>query len=203
MGLTQKQEIFAKEYAVSHNALNALSKAKIYNELNTPKNYYVYFLIDPRNKEIFYIGKGKNKRVLSHLSAFKNGKTKNSNKYDRIYEILKSGHDLIHFIFSNDMTEEKALSLESLLIKKYKSHLVNGLSGIVSQSKKDVVWAKKLLSKSLRLEDYILLRNPSLDHLIMYQEIHAQLQRIAKGKEEIVRGIRISNINGSQIVKYL
>lgn len=30
-------------------------------------DFYVYYLMDPRNKEIFYVGKGKDNRVFQHV----------------------------------------------------------------------------------------------------------------------------------------
>ena len=35
--------------------------------------YYVYRLIDPRNGETFYVGKGKNNRVFDHVAWAKKG----------------------------------------------------------------------------------------------------------------------------------
>jgi len=39
---------------------------------------YVYRLIDPRNGETFYIGKGQNNRVFSHIRASKTLKAMNT-----------------------------------------------------------------------------------------------------------------------------
>ena len=39
------------------------------------QEYYVYCLVDSRNKEVFYVGKGKNQRVFDHEKwALKNKK---------------------------------------------------------------------------------------------------------------------------------
>ena len=35
--------------------------------------YYVYELIDPRNGEVFYVGKGSGKRAYKHERAVMNG----------------------------------------------------------------------------------------------------------------------------------
>lgn len=35
--------------------------------------YYVYELIDPRDNKVFYVGKGKHKRMYSHYNRIKNG----------------------------------------------------------------------------------------------------------------------------------
>ncbi len=56
--------------------------------------YYVYELIDPRNNKPFYVGKGKKKRMYSHVQAVKRGDTPNgSNRKlkNKIQKILSLG----------------------------------------------------------------------------------------------------------------
>lgn len=48
--------------------------------------FYIYAYVDPRTNEIFYIGKGKNKRAEDHLTD-----KKESNKVARINELRKLG----------------------------------------------------------------------------------------------------------------
>ena len=52
------------------------SYKEIFNtEVSESLGNYVYRLIDPRNGETFYVGKGKGNRVFQHAAgALKNGK---------------------------------------------------------------------------------------------------------------------------------
>lgn len=64
-------------------------------------DFYVYRLIDPRNGETFYVGKGQNNRVFKHVKQalkFDKDEDELTAKYDRIQEIEKSGLDVIHII---------------------------------------------------------------------------------------------------------
>jgi hypothetical protein len=60
--------------------------------------YYAYRLIDPRNDETFYVGKGKENRVFSHASGeIKSGSL--SEKLTRIRKICLSGVDVAHVLY--------------------------------------------------------------------------------------------------------
>jgi hypothetical protein len=83
--------------------------------------YYVYRLIDPRNGETFYVGKGKNDRVLQHL---KNVLSENENdvltlKEDRIQSILNSGMEPLHIIHRHGLDKATAFEVEGALIDAY------------------------------------------------------------------------------------
>ena len=61
---------------------------------------YVYRLIDPRNGETFYVGKGKGDRVFAHIRAEANLKGDElDNKMARIREISLAGLEVGHFRF--------------------------------------------------------------------------------------------------------
>lgn len=60
-------------------------------------DYYVYFLRDPSNKEIFYVGKGKGNRVFEHAACALADVTE-SDKLDRIRAIERSGKAVEHFV---------------------------------------------------------------------------------------------------------
>lgn len=78
--------------------------------------YYVYCLVDPRDKRIFYIGKGKENRVFAHANDALDSEDRVTDKLDKIREIISSGHKVLHYIIRHKLTEEDALTVESVLI---------------------------------------------------------------------------------------
>jgi len=97
--------------------------------------YYVYELIDPRNSKVFYIGKGKDKRMYTHVRRVKKGKIPNKNKhlFHKIRQILNDGYNDIVYkqIFFTDDDEEayeketermKQIGLENLCNLIYPSY---------------------------------------------------------------------------------
>jgi hypothetical protein len=87
--------------------------------------FYVYRLIDPRNAETFYIGKGKGNRVFAHIRAEVEG-DELDNKLKRILEIRLAGFEVAHVIHRHGMDEETAIEVEAALIDAYP-----GLTNIV------------------------------------------------------------------------
>ncbi|MEX0792558.1 MAG: hypothetical protein WD045_05445 [Pirellulaceae bacterium] len=79
---------------------------------------YVYRLIDPRNGETFYVGKGKGNRVFAHIKEQVEG-DELSNKLKRIQEIRVAGFEVSHVIHRHGMDENTALEVESALIDAY------------------------------------------------------------------------------------
>ncbi|MWW25056.1 LEM-3-like GIY-YIG domain-containing protein [Algibacter lectus] len=81
------------------------------------KEYYVYGLIDPRNNEYFYIGKGKGSRYDSHFKELPKD-IKNIFKYNRIKEIESENLQVkVDFLFLH-LTESTAFHLEKIIIYK-------------------------------------------------------------------------------------
>jgi len=98
------------------------------------EKYYVYGLIDPRMNSIFYIGKGKGKRVFQHLNE-KEEIHSNTEKLRIIHEIQKEGHEVGYVIIGENLSEDAALLLERLLIYRIgrkifdEGHLTNIVPG--------------------------------------------------------------------------
>ena len=81
---------------------------------------YVYRLIDPRNGETFYVGKGQGNRVFSHIRAEQNLEGDDlDNKVRRIREIRLAGFEVAHVIHRHGMDEKTAFEVEAALIDAY------------------------------------------------------------------------------------
>ncbi|MEQ8717741.1 MAG: hypothetical protein RIE08_09030 [Acidimicrobiales bacterium] len=102
--------------------------AKLKSEVAKALGFYVYALIDPRNNEIFYIGKGKGSRFLAHQSEAVRQSGKSA-KAERIRSILDAGHTPSVDIIRHGLKDEKtAFLVESVLIDALPG-LTNKVSG--------------------------------------------------------------------------
>jgi len=109
---------------------------------------YVYRLIDPRNGETFYVGKGKGNRVFSHIHAAQNVEGDDlDNKVKRIHEIHLAGFEVAHVIHRHGMDEATALHVEAALIDAYP-----GLTNIAGGTGSDafgVMHAREVIQRYL------------------------------------------------------
>jgi uncharacterized protein len=81
---------------------------------------YVYRLIDPRNGETFYVGKGRGNRIFQHINAERKlDGDEVDNKIQRIREIHAAGFEVLHIIHRHGMDEKTAFEVESALIDAY------------------------------------------------------------------------------------
>ena len=92
--------------------------------------HYVYRLIDPRNGETFYVGRGQGNKVFAHaIGAIKNvGKGAPDPKLRQIHHIRGLGMDVAHIIHRHGMSEEEAKEVEAALIDAYPG-LTNKMAG--------------------------------------------------------------------------
>lgn len=83
--------------------------------------HHVYALIDPRNRTIFYIGKGKGKRSEAHVIE-SNKSNHESNKLKQIRDIHSDGYKVeVIYLAKGYKSSEEAIAIETLLIQTAKN----------------------------------------------------------------------------------
>jgi hypothetical protein len=76
---------------------------------------YVYLLRDPRDGQVFYIGKGVGNRVFHHVGESLEHELP-SDKLDRIRSIHTAGLEVDHRIIRHGLNEDEAFEVEAALI---------------------------------------------------------------------------------------
>jgi len=91
--------------------------------------YYVYYLVDPRNNQPFYVGKGSRGRINAHETEARKpiNKQWNPAKCKIINEIKNEGLLLIKEIIQDRLSEQQAYILEDQLIKKHGKVATGGI----------------------------------------------------------------------------
>lgn len=105
---------------------------------------YVYRLIDPRNGETFYVGKGQGDRVFSHIRAKVEG-DEIDNKLKRIREIRLAGFEVAHVIHRHGMDDKTAFEVEAALIDAYPG--LTNLVGGAGSSDFGAMHAREIISR--------------------------------------------------------
>lgn len=98
--------------------------------------YYVYALVDPRDDQPFYIGKGKDRRYAAHVASWRKGNGYNQRKLDRIGAIVMAGLEVKITFLAENLTETAAYKLEDERIEALKGTLTNCAPGSVSEVEK-------------------------------------------------------------------
>jgi len=83
------------------------------------KRYYVYYLEDPRDRSIFYVGKGLGDRVFHHMKEaerYLKNDISISDKLDRLRLILSAGIQPRHVILRSGLSEQESLEVEAAMI---------------------------------------------------------------------------------------
>jgi hypothetical protein len=97
--------------------------------MKTEPNHYVYAYFDPRNYEMFYVGKGQHDRKDAHRSD-KAGTAKER----RIAEIKKAGLEPNIKVVAVKLTEDQAFLVETALMWRPRESLTNLTRGNYSEN---------------------------------------------------------------------
>ena len=89
-------------------------------EVSAELKTYVYRLIDPRNGETFYVGKGRGNRVFAHIHAEEGIEGDEvDNRLRRIRQIRLAGFEVAHVIHRHGMDDATAFQVEAALMDAY------------------------------------------------------------------------------------
>ncbi|HEV7229610.1 LEM-3-like GIY-YIG domain-containing protein [Brevundimonas sp.] len=96
------------------------TKQTFSSEVAERLGYYVYRLIDPRNGETFYVGKGQGDRVFHHAAGDLGSQgDETAEKLARIRKIRLAGFDVAHVIHRHGLANEVALEVEAAVMDAY------------------------------------------------------------------------------------
>lgn len=149
--------------------------------------YYVYALIDPRNGQVFYIGKGNGNRVFFH--QIQSGKYPESEKAKllKIREIEEDGYEVQRVVINWGLTESEAFAAEASLLNLMRFLSADALTNAVSGHH---------VHSAMTVEDFEVsygaehLRPEDIQHNIMIIKINKLYRQDMRAKElyDAVRG---------------
>lgn len=181
--------------------MNEFSERTLQN-INQNGKYYVYGLIDPRDGQLFYIGKGTGNRVFQHVVESNKNPESEKNKIKRIREIEYSGNHVKHILIHWGLKEEEAFAAEASLINLINyisdiglSNIVSGhhTQGCMSVEEVERLFGAELLSKEdFRHKVLIIKINKTYNPNISAEDLYNS-----------VRGIWRANISRVQKVEYV
>ncbi|MDE0242806.1 MAG: hypothetical protein OXQ84_21830 [bacterium] len=151
--------------------------------------HYVYRLVDPRNGNTFYVGRGQKNRVFAHVHASlkpsRVDEDDTSLKLDYIRELNGKGIAPIHVIHRHGLTSDVAVEVEAALIDCYPG-LMNELAGAGSFARGSAT------AKEIEEQYAATIMEPAKEHKLLYIKTGASTVR-ERGLYEAVRGNWIVN----------
>lgn len=150
--------------------------------LQNPKHerFYVYALVDSRDGNPFYIGKGCRKRCNAHMRNWRSGKEKNPKKSRRISEIIDAGSAVVVAILASGLSETAALKLERETIREIGiKNLTNIQPGTFSDIERAALQAKDALRHIMPFKQWASIRPRSQADIELYRSIVRDFREFA------------------------
>lgn len=143
--------------------------------------FYIYTLSDPRDGEIFYVGKGCGDRLSQHEKDCRNGRVNNAHKHLRIQSIIGSGHRVQTEIVQSGLTEPESFSAERRLIQQIGfANLTNVSPGEYTAIEKSKAIAQVALGRLKSRKQWLCERPRSAAEIALADRVVAELDYIAR-----------------------
>ena len=165
-------------------------------------DYYVYGLIDPRSKQIFYIGKGTKNRVFEHEKESLGSPDSEKLKLKTIVDIKNAGLEVEKNIINSNLTEAEAFAAEASLINAFNYVSDSGLTNIVAGHHSSEAFSVEDFEKIYGAEE---LYDEDIKHKILVIKINKLYRRNMPASElyDSVRGLWRASISNVQNVDYV
>lgn len=165
-------------------------------------DFYVYGLVDPRNHQIFYVGKGCRNRVFEHEKESLKSRNSEKWKLKTIDEIKSAGLEVEKIIINCGLTEDEAFVAEAALINALNYTSNTGLTNEVSGHHSKEALSVENFERKFGAEE---LQEKDLKHRIMFIKINRLYKRDMPEEElyDIVRGVWSANIENAKKAEYV
>ncbi|MCC6238501.1 MAG: hypothetical protein IT299_13145 [Dehalococcoidia bacterium] len=116
-------------------------------EVSEQLKYYVYRLIDPRNGETFYVGKGRDNRVFAHVNdeLRTDDEDAATAKLRRIRQVRLAGFEVGHVIHRHGLDEAAAFEVEAALIDAYPA--ATNIAGGLNSDSRGPMHSKEIIER--------------------------------------------------------
>ncbi|MBZ5686699.1 MAG: hypothetical protein LAP86_16845 [Acidobacteriia bacterium] len=148
------------------------------SEISDQLKYYVYRLIDPRNGETFYVGKGTGNRVFAHVKGELGSEADTlTDKLQRIRDIRVDGFEVAHVIHRHGLDQETSFEVEAALIDAY-PEATNAVGGRASDE------------RGLMHANQIIERYKAQEAVFKHKAILINVNRSAAEKDSVYEAVR-------------
>ncbi len=115
------------------------------SEISDQLKYYVYRLIDPRNGETFYVGKGTGNRIFAHVKGeLGSDADLLTDELQRIRDIRVDGFEVAHVIHRHGLDQTTAFEVEAALIDAYPEATNAVVGGRAFRDERGLMHAKQV-----------------------------------------------------------